>query len=79
MLYTHAPMPNNAFTAGPRIDAALKRKLREVLLSQAGQEATSRLRARFAAGRPLVGATNAEFKGVSTVLNNALGWGIYAY
>lgn len=79
VLVQHDPMPNNAFTAGPRIDPMLRLKIKEALLSAQGQEASSRLRARFAGGKDLVPANNAEFRGVSSVLNNALGWGIYAY
>jgi hypothetical protein len=79
VLKRYDPMPNQAFTAGPRISAQLKQRVRSALLSPQGQEASKGLRDRFAKGQSLVAATNSEFRGVSAVLDNALGWGIYAY
>jgi ABC-type phosphate/phosphonate transport system substrate-binding protein len=79
VLRTHAPMPNQAFTAGPRMSPRLKALVREALLAPGGQQASTKLRARFSAGRELVAATTEEYRGVSAVLNFVPGWGIYAY
>ena len=79
VLKRYDPMPNQAFTGGPRLSPQLKQRVRAALLSPEGQEATKGLRNRFAKGKSLVAATNEEYRGVSVVLNNALGWGIYAY
>ncbi len=79
VLKTHEPRPNQAFTAGPRINPQLKQKIRFALLSPEGQEATDRLRARYAKGKQLIPTRNQEYAGVSTVLEHALGWGIYSY
>jgi ABC-type phosphate/phosphonate transport system substrate-binding protein len=79
VLREHAPMPNQAFTAGPKLSPRMRALVREALLSPGGQQATAKLRERFSAGRALVVADPREYRGVSSVLNNALGWGIYAY
>jgi ABC-type phosphate/phosphonate transport system substrate-binding protein len=70
-VHTHLPYPNQAFTAGPRIDPALKAKIRNAMLSKDGQMAMSRLRDRFTQGAQLVGAENEEYEGISLVLKRA--------
>lgn len=79
VVHQHPAFPNQAFTAGPRMSAELKEKVRQALLSPAGQQATARLRERYAAGKDLVEADDAEYAGVSDVLDRAVGFGIFAY
>lgn len=70
-VHTHLPYPNQAFTAGPRIDPAIKAKIRKAMLSKEGQMAMSRLRDRFTQGAQLVAAENEEYEGISLVLKRA--------
>lgn len=79
VIHQHPAFPNQAFTAGPRMSAELKEKVRQALLSPAGQQAMARLRERYAAGKDLVEANDAEYAGVSSVLDRAVGFGIFAY
>ena len=77
-LYTHLPYPNQAFTAGPKLSAALKQKLRNAILSDEGQAAMSLLRERFSPGVYLVSAENEEYEGISMVLKRAENFGVAA-
>ena len=70
-VHTHLPYPNQAFTAGPRIDPAMKSKIRKAMLSEDGQQALSKLRDRFTRGALLVSAENEEYEGISLVLKRA--------
>ena len=79
VIHTHQPYPNQAFTAGPRISDAMKLRIQQALLSEEGQAAMSKLRQRFAAGEKLVPANDAEYDGISEVLDRAVGFGIFGF
>ena len=70
-VHTHLPYPNQAFTAGPKLDTTMKIKIRRAMLSDEGQMALSRLRDRFTRGAHLVSAENEEYEGISLVLKRA--------
>ena len=70
-VHTHLPYPNQAFTAGPRIDSTLRSKIKKAMLSKDGQMALSKLRDRFTHGAQLVAAENEEYEGISLVLKRA--------
>lgn len=68
-----APIPNQAFSAGPRIPAAIQQKIRDVLLSPAGAQASQRLRSEFG-NRPLVPASADEYQGLGSLLKTVWGF-----
>jgi len=70
-VHTHLPYPNQAFTASPRLDPALRAKVKKAMLSREGQMALSKLRDRFTRGAQLVAAENEEYEGISLVLKRA--------
>lgn len=70
-IHNHLPYPNQAITTGSSITPNLKARIEEALLSDAGQEALSRLRDRFTRGRELVSAESEEYEGISMVLKRA--------
>jgi ABC-type phosphate/phosphonate transport system substrate-binding protein len=79
VVHTYEPHPNQAFTAGPQMSENLKRRVQQALLSPEGQAAMGRLRERFTNGAELISADNAEYAGVSRVLDRAVGFGVFAY
>lgn len=79
VVHQHDPYPNQAFTAGPQMSDELKERVRQALLSPEGQQAMTRLRERYAGGRDLISANDAEYAEVNRVLDRAVGFGIFAY
>lgn len=79
LVYQQKPYPNQAFTAGPRMSPDLKERVRQALLSPAGQQAMALLRERYAGGKELINAQDTEYAGVGAVLDRAVGFGIFAY
>jgi ABC-type phosphate/phosphonate transport system substrate-binding protein len=79
LLYRHQPYPNQAITvSGRRIPPAMQATLRAALLSEAGQQATQRLRERYAKVKgqveQLVAANPEEYANVDVVFKNVLGF-----
>lgn len=68
-----APIPNQAFSAGPRIPTAVQQKIKEALLSPAGAQASQALRAEFG-NRPLVPANPDEYQGLGSLLKTVWGF-----
>ncbi len=50
------PVAHQAITASSRIPSALRARIRELLLSKAGQEAMAAMRQRYARGKPMIAA-----------------------
>lgn len=73
VIYTTRPIPNQGFSAGPRIPPAVQQKIRQALLSPAGAAATALMRKEFG-NRPLEAADPAEYTGVSSLLNSVWGF-----
>lgn len=71
VLYTHRPMPNQAFSAGPRITPAMQAKIKQALISEEGRAVTAKLRALYA-GKHFVAATPAEYAGLGQLLKDSL-------
>lgn len=74
IVYQHKPYPNQAFTAGPRIDEKLQAAIVKALMSDEGKIATKELRQRFCKGQDLVPATKEEYGEVALVLKNYWGF-----
>jgi len=71
VLYKHRAMPNQAFSAGPRIPAAMQAKIKEALLSEEGRSVTAKLRGLYA-GKNFVPATAEEYAGLGQLLKDSL-------
>jgi ABC-type phosphate/phosphonate transport system substrate-binding protein len=74
IVHQHKPYPNQAFTAGPRIDPDLQAAIFTALTSDEGKIATQGLRDRFCKGQDLVPATKEEYGEVALVLKNYWGF-----
>ncbi|HET9122689.1 MAG TPA: PhnD/SsuA/transferrin family substrate-binding protein, partial [Acidiferrobacteraceae bacterium] len=73
VIWTAAPIPNQAFSVGPRIPRRMQERIREALLSPAGAQATRRMRAGFG-NRPLVPVHAAAFVGLDRLLKGVWGF-----
>lgn len=71
VLYKHRAMPNNAFSAGPRIPTTMQTNIRSALLSEQGRVATTRLRAQYA-GKDFVNATRDEYASLGVLLKDSI-------
>ena len=75
VIFTSKPLPNQAFSAGPRVPPALRARIAESLLSPQGTAAAHKLLAEFKASR-LVPATTQEYSGLAPLLRNVWGFGL---
>lgn len=71
VIYRHKPMPNQAFSVGPRIAPGLHEKIAKALLSDEGRQATEKLRAAYA-GKDFVPASRVEYSGLGDLLKTSL-------
>lgn len=71
IVYRNRALPNNAFSAGPRIPAAMQVQIAQALLSPEGQEVTAKLRHTYAS-KALVAATPQEYEGLGSLLKDTL-------
>ena len=75
IVYRAKVLPDNAFSAGPRLSAEDQAKIVQALLSPEGMDATAALRQKYAAGQAFVQATNQEYASLAVFLRNE--WGYY--
>ena len=68
-------MPNQAFSAGPRVSPEDQAKIAAALVSPEASNPTAKLRATYKVGDSLVAATNQEYVGIAEYLKNE--WGYY--
>lgn len=73
VIYHSQPLPNQAFSAGPRVPLAMRTQIAAALLSAQGNAATRKLRAEFKAGR-FVPATAQEYAGLGRLLKDIWGF-----
>jgi ABC-type phosphate/phosphonate transport system substrate-binding protein len=73
VLYKTRTLPNQAFSAGPRLTAEDQARIAAALVSQEGMGVTARLRAEFG-GEGLAYATKAEYTGLDTYLKDTWGY-----
>lgn len=71
VLYKHQALPNQAFSAGPRITAAMREKIKQALVSDEGRGVTTKLRALYA-GKNFVTANPEEYSGLGQLLKDSL-------
>ncbi len=68
-------MPNQAFSAGPRISAEDQMKIAQALTSPDAAAVTAKLRAAYKVGESFALANNQEYQGLAEYLRNE--WGYY--
>lgn len=71
VLHQHSALPNQAFSAGPRLSPELKARIRDGLLSAAGHTATEKLRATYG-NKQWIPADGAEYAGLGKLLKDSL-------
>jgi ABC-type phosphate/phosphonate transport system substrate-binding protein len=74
VIYSHKPYPQQALTAGVRINAEDRAKLVTALLAPEAESALSAFREAYALGGWFVPATNEEYAGVSAFLKPVQGF-----
>ncbi len=74
ILFRTRAMPNQAFSAGPRVPSELQAHIAAALVSTEGKAATAALRAAYGAEQGLVAARKEEYTGLDSYLN-----GIWAF
>jgi ABC-type phosphate/phosphonate transport system substrate-binding protein len=75
IVYKSPVMPNQAFSAGPRISIEDQAKIAQALVSPEAAGPTAKLRAAYKVGNSFALATNEEYKGLAEYLRNE--WGYY--
>ena len=75
VLFESKGLPNQVVTASPQLDAAQRALLAEALLSDAGKQATAKLREEYA-GQDFVPATAQEYEGHHILLKDVWGFQI---
>ncbi|MFV1997553.1 MAG: phosphate/phosphite/phosphonate ABC transporter substrate-binding protein [Acidiferrobacterales bacterium] len=75
IVWKNRALPNQAFSAGPRLNKEEQQKIATALLSAQASGPTSKLRAAYRVGEKFERATNQEYAGVSEYLRNE--WGYY--
>lgn len=68
-------MPNQAFSAGPRVSTEDQTRIAQALVSPAAAMATAKLRDAYKVGDSFAPASNQEYKGLASYLKNE--WGYY--
>lgn len=74
ILFHSKPLPNQAFSADPRITPELQNKIRQALLSPEGVKATANLRTRFVGGKELLPTDRNEYQGFGYLLQEIWGF-----
>ena len=75
ILFQSKGMPNQAFTASPRINDALRKRIVEALLSEQGKQATKKLRDEYN-GQDFVPTTAEEYRDIHLLLKDVWGFQI---
>ncbi|HSD98004.1 MAG TPA: PhnD/SsuA/transferrin family substrate-binding protein [Sulfuricaulis sp.] len=75
IVFKTQPMPNQAFSAGPRVSLEDQAKIAQALASPDAAGPTEKLRAAFKVGNNFALASNQEYHGLAEYLRNE--WGYY--
>lgn len=73
VLYTTKPLPNQAFSVGPRVTADMRDKITKALLSPEGAAATAKLREIYKV-QSLIITTPDEYQGLGKLLRDTMGF-----
>jgi ABC-type phosphate/phosphonate transport system substrate-binding protein len=74
VVFRSRPLPQQAFSAGPRLTAAEQARVAEALLSPAAAEPLAKLRESYGLGSRFVPADNREYAGLGEYLKSAWGY-----
>lgn len=74
VIFTSKPLPNQAFSAGPRVTPEMREKIVKALLSPEGLAATAKMREVYKAPT-LEAASIEEYKGLGRLVRNEWGFG----
>jgi len=74
VLFTSKPLPNQAFSAGPRVTPEMREKIIKAMLSPEGAVATQKLRDVYKIQAPMQPATEEEFKDLGKLLRDVWGF-----
>lgn len=75
IVWKNKTLPNQAFSAGPRLTRAEQKRVAEALLSSNSKASTEKLRSAYRVGEGFASTNNQEYAGVSQYLRNE--WGYY--
>lgn len=75
IIYKARSLPNQAFSASPRVPPEIQARITQALLAPEATEPTARLRAVYKVGPNFVPANNQEYAGLGDFLRNE--WGYY--
>lgn len=75
VLFTSKPVPNQAFSAGPKVTPEMRERIAKALLSPEGLAATQKMRDLYKT-QTLVPATVEEFQGLGVLLRDVYGFGL---
>jgi ABC-type phosphate/phosphonate transport system substrate-binding protein len=75
IIYRSPSLPNQAFSAGPRLSPEEQARIAAALLAPQALEPTAKLRQTYKVGTHFVAASNEEYLGVAKYLRNE--WGYY--
>jgi ABC-type phosphate/phosphonate transport system substrate-binding protein len=75
VVYKSRPMPNQAFSASPRLTTEDQAKIAQALLAPQAAEPTARLRDAYKVGPGFAATNNQEYAGLAEFLRNE--WGYY--
>jgi len=75
VVYQSGAMPNQAFSAGPRLSDEERARLSAALLAPEAEAPTAKIREAYTGGKAFVAATNAEYAGLGEYLRDE--WGYY--
>ena len=75
VVYRSTSLPNQAFSAGPRLSAEDRARLSAALLAPEAEGPTSKMREAYTGGKGFVAASNTEYAGLGEYLRNE--WGYY--
>lgn len=74
VLFTSKPLPNQTFSAGPRVTPEMRDKIVKAMLSPEGAVASQKLRDLYKIQAPMQPATEEEFKGLGKLLRDVWGF-----
>ncbi len=74
ILHKNESIPNQAFSAGPRLSKQEQQRVASALISDSASSATSELRSAYRVGKRFEATSNSEYLGVSEFLKNEWGY-----
>ncbi len=73
VIFTSKALPNQGFSAGPRIPVAVQEKIKQALLAPEGKAVTAKLRAEYG-NKDFVSAARQQYEGLGALLKDVWGF-----